>query len=264
MKNFRRSIAILLVAVMTFVPTMASLADICAPEEHVYLPVKDEYDETIYYECEICDATVSNAEYEKYCYQENRDGLMMLTSLLGVPAPTTNWGLLANAMAGENQASVPGVFEVIEGDNERTIILYANIEAGAGDGTLNVPDDTSIVLRMNEHIIDANEGDFSVISVNPEASLSIIGPGKITGSKNSGNGGGIYNQGKLKLYWSVDIENNEAESGAGIYNEGDISADLCYYVRINNNIAENQGGGIYTSKYLLLDSKYSIKIVQQI
>lgn len=70
--------------------------------------------------------------------------------------------------------------------------------------------------------------------------------GSISGNKaatNTRDGGGLLNDGKVELVNS-DVSFNSADNGAGIRNRGELIAEN---TTITNNIAEDQGGGLFTS-----------------
>ena len=101
------------------------------------------------------------------------------------------------------------------------IKLAANVNAN-GEAALVVPAGKTVVLDLNDHIIDrglANaEANGSVIVNN--GTLAIMDGGVITGGKTTGNGGGILNNGILTLYNSA-IAGNAAAIGGGVYSTGE-------------------------------------------
>lgn len=64
-----------------------------------------------------------------------------------------------------------------------------------------------------------------------------------TAATNTRDGGGLLNDGKVELI-NADVSFNSADNGAGIRNRGELIAEN---TTITNNIAEDQGGGLFTS-----------------
>lgn len=96
--------------------------------------------------------------------------------------------------------------------------LYKDYIAGPDDEALVVLH--NIVLDMNGHVINRNRTESEdagyVFKVESGANLTIEN-GRITGGKDNGSGGGIYNLGTLTLNEVVIINNASTETGGGIY-----------------------------------------------
>ena len=96
--------------------------------------------------------------------------------------------------------------------------LYKDYIAGPDDEALVVLH--NIVLDMNGHVINRNRTESEdagyVFKVESGANLTIEN-GRITGGKDNGSGGGIYNLGTLTLNGVVIMNNASTETGGGIY-----------------------------------------------
>ncbi len=102
------------------------------------------------------------------------------------------------------------------------IKLTHDITAESTDAALEVPMNTTVMLDLNGHTIDraltSAVADGSVIVNNGVlAVMDETGNGEIKGGNNSGNGGGIVNNGTFTLYGGK-ITANHAAQGAGVYN----------------------------------------------
>ena len=106
------------------------------------------------------------------------------------------------------------------------INIGADLTAGTQDAGFVVNRD--VTINLNGFTIDralaitsaASNG--YVIKVANGAVLTLKGEGVITGGHNSGNGGGILNEGTLNLE-GVTVTGNFANQGAGIYNTGTLN-----------------------------------------
>ena len=109
------------------------------------------------------------------------------TSLAG--AASVEWGGLQNAIDVASPSSVGGVFDVLyeEGTGIKILKLLKNITAESGDTYLNVPDDSKLILDLNEKTLDRGlaggsaSSNGNVIKVGQGASLTVKN-GTITGS----------------------------------------------------------------------------------
>ena len=133
------------------------------------------------------------------------------------------------------------------------ITLNADIIAGSEDEALVVPDGVTVTLTLNGTLdrdlmlAEAVAGGY-VIKVEQGGTLTITG-GTITGGHNTGNGGGIYNEGTLNLN-GVTIKDNfiTEGDGAGIYNAGTLTIDGA---TITGNLSKNvdsKGVGVYVAE----------------
>ena len=155
---------------------------------------------------------------------------------------------------------------------EGNITLDRNYKSGVGgSGALII--DRNVEIDLNGFTIDRNldeaENYGQVIRVNGGKTVTIIGPGIITGAWNkaingtehgdSNDGGGIYNMGNLTLD-RVTIANNKCKKqnddanntnavgrGGGIYS-GKGSTLTMTNVIIRDNEAKGGGGGIFADE----------------
>ena len=139
-----------------------------------------------------------------------------------------------------------------------TIKLKKNYTANAStDVCLTVPADKSVTLDLNGKIINRGllnsdaKTDGCVIknlSVLTIQDTSEGEPGKIQYGKNSGNGGGIYNEGTLTISGGeiYGCRTYDGGHGGGIYNNGGI-VNITGGNIISNTCINGNGGGIYNA-----------------
>lgn len=165
-------------------------------------------------------------------------------------------------------------------NGDSPIDLTENVVAASQDIALVVPAGKTITLNLNGYSINRNQSasvaDGYVLKVEQGASLTVTGSGIITGGNNTGNVGGILNEGTLSLNSLTVSGNKTGVAGGGIYNatgatltlnnvtvtgnrtlnlNGGYGAGL--YVQggsvtltgstISSNTGQNQGGGIYVN-----------------
>lgn len=127
--------------------------------------------------------------------------------------------------------------------------LTRNYTAPAND-YLTVDDSKTVTLDLKGHTIDrglssaAAVADGYVIKVNTGCTLTIKDTGsngRIIGGNNTGNGGGILNEGTLNIQGGT-ITNNSAANGGAIYNSGTLTISGG---TIQGNTATTNGGAIY-------------------
>ena len=113
-------------------------------------------------------------------------------------------------------------------------IVDSSTVVGAGTaGTVTING-----LGASSLIIDANQGNFSIFTIDTGADLTVSGV-TITGANTSGNGGAFNNSGTLTVSNSTLSGNSAGQSGGGIYNSGTLSVS-------NSTISGNAstlGGG---------------------
>jgi stringent starvation protein B len=102
------------------------------------------------------------------------------------------------------------------------IKLTHDITAENTDAAFEVPANTTVMLDLNGHTIDralasAVANGNVIVNNGVLAIMDETGNGKIKGGYNSGNGGGIVNNGTFTLYGGK-ITGNHAAQGAGVYN----------------------------------------------
>lgn len=110
------------------------------------------------------------------------------------------------------------------------------IESGAD---VNWNHGTRFTLDGNGH------GDAPLMVIEDDASFIVATITLINNTNPNGNGGGIYNEGSLRVYSALNLHGNTAMNGAGLYNSGNILQ--ASGLSITGNIAYNKGGGIYNS-----------------
>ena len=120
---------------------------------------------------------------------------------------TTQWIMLQNML-----------------DVSDTIILYGNVTADAGDDTLTVQRNKTVILDLNGFTLDRHltvpTSGGSVIEIQQGGTLTVCDSssaktGRITGGNNTDNGGGVRNDGTFILQ-SGTISGNTASAGGGV------------------------------------------------
>ena len=175
------------------------------------------------------------------------------------------WSELKRALAGENVTS-PSSITITDGGDIvliRDIELEADITAGSMDAALEVASGKTFTLDLNGHAIDrgldivAEQDNGFVLKVADGATLTITDTsdgktGTIRGGHNSGNGGGIYNEGTLTIT-NITITGNYAVMGGGIYvNGGNVTINNCTVSGNKANTATGtSGSGIYLNDGIL-------------
>ncbi|MDD2994163.1 MAG: InlB B-repeat-containing protein, partial [Pygmaiobacter sp.] len=122
--------------------------------------------------------------------------------------------------------------------NSGYIQLQGNVKTTS---TLNF--DKQIILDLNGKTIDANKGNFSVLTLN-------------NGSATTANGGGMYVQpgGSVRIEGG-NITGNAAENGGGVYVTGTFLSPSMpgnFAIaggKISGNTASASGGGVYVNRY---------------
>ena len=139
-----------------------------------------------------------------------------------------------------------------------TIKLKKNYTANAAsDGCLTVPAGKSVTLDLNGKIIDRGLLNYNAktdgcviknLSVLTIQDTSVGEPGKIQNGRNSGNGGGIYNEGTLTISGGeiYGCRTYDGGHGGGIYNNGG-SVNITGGNIISNTCINGNGGGIYNA-----------------
>lgn len=123
-----------------------------------------------------------------------------------------------------------------------TINLDRNYVPIAGFDNTYLSVNSDITLNLNTYTINRSLAsaitDGYVIKVASGKTLTITGSGTITGGNNTGNAGGILNEGTLVLSGG-NITGNFAATGGGIYNGGTLQMSGAPTVK------NNTGGNIY-------------------
>lgn len=133
--------------------------------------------------------------------------------------------------------------------NNNVITLDKDYQYGTSDaGGLSVPGSTTVTLNLNGHTIDRNLSstitDGYVIKVESGGTLTISGTGIITGGRNSGDGGGIVNNGSLTIQGGTITGNRATGNGGGIYHNG-TSLTLSGAPVITGNTSNSLDNNVY-------------------
>jgi CSLREA domain-containing protein len=167
---------------------------------------------------------------------------------------------MLGAGAGKTIIDGGGIDRVLHNRSRSDVIIQGvtiqggNVARTGGGGVLN---DFGARLTLNNCVVQANEisagaGSGAGLANLAEATTE-INRSAVIGNRSSGGGGGIHNQGVLRLHNST-ISWNEATFGGGIFNEQVLSNSPHQLTLINNTITRNiatgssqneaQGGGI--------------------
>ena len=135
-----------------------------------------------------------------------------------------------------------------DANDGKTISLTTDFAAAKTDTCLKVPSGKNIVLDLNGHTLDRNLKDPAnggcVIKIENGAKLTIRdtdGNGAIKGGRNTGNGGGINNEGTLSIESCIITDCVSMECGGGICNKGTLTITGG---TITSCDADGSGGGI--------------------
>ena len=143
------------------------------------------------------------------------------------------WEDLKIKMANGGQIELHGV---IAGTKDEALVVPAG-----KDFTINLDGTLDRDLKFAEA-----KSDGYVIKVEQGGTLTING-GTITGGKNTGNGGGIYNAGTLNINGTTITENYTQGDGGGIYNVGTLNINGA---TITGNVSTKEnckGAGVYVA-----------------
>lgn len=186
--------------------------------------------------------------------------------------PADVWNELVNKVDLETYTSDAFTIKTIDGIV--TIALNEDITASSNHSPISFNGTKNYKLKLNGHILNANNNeainDGNVIWVGEGASLTIVGPGTITGGNNTGDGGAIYCEGTLTLNNNVTIKECKAKNGGAIYFDGRIETrtvvdapDQYVYhnltinqVLIEDCYASENGAGIWGKSVLSLTNLY--------
>jgi len=154
----------------------------------------------------------------------------------------------ANATAGNDiiNFSITGTITLDSQNNINAslpTILSANATASGGGGTVGTL--TINGLGASSLTIDANQGNFSIFSINAGGKLTVSGV-TVTGANLSGSGGAFNNSGSLNIYSSTISGNTATGDAGGILNHGSATLNI-FNSTISGNISSSYGGGIFNS-----------------
>ncbi len=155
--------------------------------------------------------------------------------------------------------------EAIDSAEEGDVLKLADsVYAGEEDAALHVPQGKKITIFIPEYrylsrnLDEAKDDGYVILN---EGDLTLMSEGyalgEISGGKNTGNGGGIVNKGKLTVK-NVEINYNRAKNGGGIYNEGELIFDSYdddpedesrgRGAWVSSNYANEKGGAVYNAE----------------
>ena len=131
---------------------------------------------------------------------------------------------------------------------------YDSKSNSSGGTYLHIPSTKKITIDLNGRTIRRSVSDFPEDGyvIKNEGTLTIQnsggGEGYITGGKNNGNGGGIYNTstGFLTVTGGRILDNSATGNGGGIYNDGG-SVTISGGEIFRCNSSQGNGGGIYNA-----------------
>lgn len=130
------------------------------------------------------------------------------------------------------------------------VTLNQDYTAISGDGPLSVTGTVTIDLNgftINRGLSSSATTNGNVITVTSTGNLTIKDTstgGKITGGFNSGNGGGIINQGTLAIERGTITGNKSTGNGAGIYHNG-TSLTMIGAPTITGNTKSSAANNVY-------------------
>ena len=145
----------------------------------------------------------------------------------------------------------PGEATLITLNSTKT---YDSKSNSSGGTYLHIPSTKKITIDLNGRTIRRSVSDYLADGyvIKNEGTLTIQnsggGEGYITGGKNSGNGGGIYNTstGFLTVTGGRILDNSATGNGGGIYNDGG-SVTISGGEIFRCNSTQGNGGGIYNA-----------------
>ena len=120
-----------------------------------------------------------------------------------------------------------------------TIVSASTSINGSGGGTAGTVTITGLGASLLN--ISANQGNFSIFTINTGGNLSISGVTVSGANISSGNGGGFNNSGTLNIGNSTISGNTVGDFGGGIFNNGALTVTNSTF---SGNMA-NFGGGIF-------------------
>ena len=161
-------------------------------------------------------------------------------------APNTwSYGSLTAAMNYANTASA------LQGETAY-IQLLENVDT---DATLMFDGGRTTVLDLNGKTIDANDGAFSVLTVNGSLMLcdssttTVANQGKITGGNPAEYGGGVYieSTGRFTMTGGNITGNTSGTSGGGVYGNRSDGGRVMTMTggSITGNHTQSNGGGVF-------------------
>ena len=184
---------------------------------------------------------------------------MAIIAALMLPINIMAEDIIINQLSefGEKQGTTGNSYYTLVKGNTYTLNTTISVDGylyipAAGEGTVTINLNSKTLRRNdiqyyeNNGFVIKNEGALTIIGKNDGADNGII-----SGGKNYGNGGGIYNSGELSII-NTTISDNKAEDsfGSGIYNTGTVNITGG---SIESNYGATKGGGIYNGGTLTID-----------
>ena len=140
---------------------------------------------------------------------------------------------------------------------DATIVLDEDIELAADSEAISIKGGRQFTLNLHGHTLSrapgtstSETGNYRMIYINPDATLSIVdvgggGKGTIAGGRSEESGGAIINVGTLIMYGGTIAGNRASTFGGAVANFGTANF---HSTRITNNVAGYYGGGIYNDR----------------
>ena len=169
-----------------------------------------------------------------------------------------NGDITVTAIWSNNWNTLQGM---IDDEANSTIELEWDCVAASINTALEIPEGRTLTIDLKGHTIDRNLGGNVITNDGTLTITDSVGSGVITGGRNSGNGGGIVNNGTLTISGG-NITNNETEGqGGGVWSVGNLEITGGY---ITGNIAQKTGGGIYVSGSAGLSISGSVQVADNL
>ena len=186
-----------------------------------------------------------------------------LSTLLDIPHRAQTVSLSSLLAQAENSVEVLVKTEqelrytLLTAPGDTTIVLDEDIELAADSDAISIKGGRKFTLNLHGHTLSrapetgaSETGNYRMIYINPDATLSIVdvgggGQGTITGGRSEETGGAICNVGTLIMYGGTITDNRTSSFGGAVANYGTANF---HSTRITNNVADYYGGGIYNDR----------------
>ena len=159
-------------------------------------------------------------------------------------AQEPTWITTVNLSAGAIQTDLQDAINNAVNGSPTTICLQNSITTAS---TVTVPANKIVrIMSISSTVfkIDANGGDFSVLTVVADGALWLENI-KITGANKMGTGGGIYNFGNLGMKNGAEISGNTAyDVAGGVLNGGSATFTMHGNATISYNTSMGTAGGV--------------------
>ncbi len=170
------------------------------------------------------------------------------------PASQTRWGVAGSGGAAPttwvNSGTLDAAMTYANANSGAYIQLQSDVDTTA---TLMFSGGTTTILDLNGKTIDANDGAFSVLTVNGNLTLCdssavmTAAQGKITGGNQPDQGGGVYieSTGSFTMTGGNITGNTSGKSGGGVFGNGSGNVMTMTGGSITGNHTKYNGGGIF-------------------